>query len=179
ERALTARQQRQPLDLLTGGLHVHLDARRQQVVGVGEADASAATRKQHRKQIIERGAGIFERRREDVFHAVVELVNDREQVFARVGEVGELVGEELVPLLERRELLQRERVHPAQLRELALEPREARLLLCPHERDATAKCRRLRRLFGHVPRVLGKRIRRLLHFAVHGGRDLLDIGREG
>ena len=60
---------------------------------------------------------------------LVDLVDDRQQVLAGRRQVGQLLGEELVPLLERRELLEGERVDPAELRELALGAREARLLL--------------------------------------------------
>ena len=42
------------------------------------------------------------------------------QVLAGLRQVGELLGEELVPLLERGELLERERIDPSELRELAL-----------------------------------------------------------
>ena len=50
------------------------------------------------------------------------------------GEIGELLGEEHVPLLERGELLERERVDPAELCELALGAGEAALLLVAGER---------------------------------------------
>ena len=63
---------------------------------------------------------VFERREEDHLHPLVELLDDRDQVLAGLRQIGELLGEELVPLLERRELLERERVDPPELRELAL-----------------------------------------------------------
>ena len=121
ERPLAARQQRQSLDLLAGRPHRDLDAGRERDrrgsvsemlpvppgKRIGNTSPNAALR-------------VLERREEDRLHPLVELVDDRQQVLAGLGEVGELLGQELVPLLERRELLERERIDATELRELAL-----------------------------------------------------------
>ena len=143
ERPLATGEQREPLDLLARGLHRHLDAGGEHVLGVGKMDAATAAREQHREDLVERVLGVFERRPEDVLHLLVDLVDDRQQVLAGRGEVGELLGEEPVPLLERLELLERQRVHSAELAQLALRRREAGLLLGADERDGAGLLRRI------------------------------------
>ena len=128
ERALPSAEEREALDLLARRLDAHLDAGREQVLRIGELDAAGAPGEQDREDDIEGGPGVLERRREDVLHLLVDLLDDREQVPARVREVGELLGEEPVPLLERLELLERERIHPAELGELAFGTGEPLLL---------------------------------------------------
>ena len=93
-----------------------------------------AAREEHREHLGERRLGVVERAAEDRLHLGVDLLDDRDQVFSSVREVGELLAQELVALFERRELLEGERVHPAQLRELALGRSEAPLLLVALER---------------------------------------------
>ena len=88
EGALAAAQQRQALDLLARGLHRHLDSGGEHVVGVGEVNAAGAAREQDREDLVEGRPGVLERGAEDVLHLLVDLVDDREQVLAGVGEVG-------------------------------------------------------------------------------------------
>ena len=65
---------------------------------------------------------VGERGGEDVVDALVDLADDGEQVAAGGLEVLELGGQEAVPLLQRRELLQRQRVDLAEGGEVALGP---------------------------------------------------------
>ena len=74
--------------------------------------------------------GVFEGGEEDHLHPLVELFDDRDEVLARLRQVGQLFREELVPLLERRELLEGERVHAAELGELPLSVLQPSALLC-------------------------------------------------
>ena len=78
-------------------------------------DAAGAAREEHGEHRVERSLGVLERGAEDVLHLLVDLVDDREEVFAGVREVRKLVDEELVALLECLELFEGERVHPAEL----------------------------------------------------------------
>src|SRR5690606_6134003 len=78
--------------------------------------------------LAERLLGVLERRREDHLHPLVELGDDREQVLPRLRQIRQLLREERVPLFERGELLQCQRIDPAQLRELALVILQAALL---------------------------------------------------
>ena len=90
--------------------------------------------------------GVFERCQEDRLHPLVELVDDREQVLARLGEIGELLGQELVPLLERGEFLEGERIHAAELRELAFGVLQAPALLRAIERNGCRDLSALRKV---------------------------------
>ena len=71
---------------------------------------------------------------EDLLDPGVDLADDVEQVLAGPLEVLELLGEEAVPLLQRAELLERERVHRAEHRQLALGGAQPLLLLLADER---------------------------------------------
>ncbi len=88
-------------------------------VGIGERDAPGSTREQHREDLAESRPRVFERGEEDHLHPLVELFDDRDEVLPRLRQVGELLGEELVPLLECRELFECERIHASELGELA------------------------------------------------------------
>ncbi len=56
---------------------------------------------------------------EDLLDPLVDLLDDVQEVLARGLEILQLLGQELVPLLQRRELLQRQRVDLAE-REIVL-----------------------------------------------------------
>ena len=71
---------------------------------------------------------------EDPLDPLVDLLDDVEQVALGLLEVLELVGEELVPLLERGELLERQRVDPAEGVQRALGLAQPLLLDLAHER---------------------------------------------
>ena len=79
--------------------------------------------------------GVLERLGEDPLDALVDLLDDVEQVALGVLEVLELLGEELVPLLEGGELLEGERVDAPERVQLALGLAQPLLLRLAHERD--------------------------------------------
>ncbi len=83
---------------------------------------------------------------EDLLDALVDLLDDVEEVALGALEVLELGREEGVPLLERRELLERERVDPAEGLQAPLGPAQPLLLLVAHVGG------RLGRLRGVLPR---------------------------
>src|SRR5690606_39614490 len=100
---------------------------REHVVGVGEQQPALAAGEQPAEDALELARGVGERLGEDGLDALVDLADDLLEVGARLLEVGELLGEEQVPLLERGVLLQRERVYPAELGERALARKRTRL----------------------------------------------------
>ena len=80
---------------------------------------------------------------EDLLDLGVDVVDDVEQVLAGLAQVVELLGEELVPLLQRRELLQRERVDLAEHRHRPLGAAQPLGLLLAVVRDSARPARSL------------------------------------
>src|SRR5690606_26583592 len=113
ERALAAGEQREPLDLLARGARLDLEPRRQQVVGIGEDEPSLTAREEPLEDALELDSSVLEGLGEDALDPLVDLPDDVEEVALGALEVLELLGEELVPLLEGRELLEREGVDAA------------------------------------------------------------------
>ena len=134
QRLLPTGQQRQPFDLLAGRTRLHLDAGGEHVVGVGEpqpALAAGEQRGEHPAELtLHIGVGVGEHLQD----ARVDVGHDVEQVFAGGLDVLELGGQEVVALLQRGELLQRQRVDPAQLGQLSFGAFGATLLGGPVER---------------------------------------------
>ena len=83
--------------------------------------------------MFERTASVFEGVGEDDLHTLVEIGDDLQQVFASLGEVVELVGQELVTLLKSRKLLERKWVDRTESLEQLLGVAQALLLLCAVE----------------------------------------------
>ena len=99
------------------------------------------------KAVLDVGVGLGE----DLLDPLVDLADDVEQVAAGALEVLELLGEELVPLLERRELLERQRVDPAELGQRPLggaQPLGLLLAVEGHRRGAAPRPRPPRRWTG-------------------------------
>src|SRR5690606_38446712 len=71
---------------------------------------------------------------EEALHLLVEVGDDREQIGTGFREVLQLLGEKLVPLLERRKLLERERIDATELGETFLCASETLLLLFSRKR---------------------------------------------
>src|SRR5690606_16844321 len=88
-------------------------------------------REKNGKHLFERSLGVGEGVRKDALHPVVEVADDLEQIFARLSQVLKLFGEEEVPLLERREFFERERVDSPEFREPLLGLSEPLFLLRP------------------------------------------------
>ena len=134
QRPLATGEQREPLDLLAGRPRLDLDAGVEHVVGVGEDQPPLAAGEQPGERRLEGllhvGVGLGE----DLLHPRVDLADDVEQVVAGLLEVLELLGEEAVPLLQRRELLERQRVDRAEHRQLALGGAQPLGLLLADER---------------------------------------------
>jgi hypothetical protein len=120
QRALTAGQQRQPLDLLPRRAGLDVDAGGQHVVGVGEHQPALAAGEQPGEDPLEGLLDVAVRLGEDLLDPLVDLLDDVEQVAPGLLQVVELFGQEPVPLLHRVVLLQRERVDPPELVECAL-----------------------------------------------------------
>ena len=112
--ALATGEQGEPLDLLAGWPGLHLDAGGEHVAGVGEDEPPLAAREQPREDVVEGRADVGPGLGEDLLDPLVDLRDDVEQVLAGPAEVLELLAEELVPLLQGGELLERERVDPAE-----------------------------------------------------------------
>src|SRR5262245_40803757 len=176
QRALAPRQQGQPLDLLARRPGLDVDAGGQHVVGLGQHQAALAAGEQPREDLLELGRGVGERRREHLLDPVIDLFDHGEQVPPGLLEVFELGGEERVALLQRRELLQGERVDLAELGKLALRGGGPLLLLGPEVRDRPH--RRGLRVPGDEVRhpivVCGGRLRLVRHRHRHVGSVLGD-----
>ena len=136
------------------------------LVGVGQRDAAGPPGNSTGNTSANAAWCLRTRPRKIDLHPLVELLDDREQVLAGLREVGELLGEELVPLLERRELLEGERVHPPELGQLALGVLQSPLLLS----------RTVRRR-GSAPRPSGRRARNRLVRAVLRNENVFGRGR--
>ena len=128
QRLLAAGQQRQPLDLLAGRPRLDLDAGGQHVVGVGEQQPALAAGEQRRKHLLELAFHVDVGLGEHLQDAVVDVGDDVEQILAGRLDVLELGGQEVVALLQRGELLQRQRIDPAELVEFAFGLLRAALL---------------------------------------------------
>src|SRR5499433_3932951 len=176
QRALAPRQQGQPLDLLARRPGLDVDAGGQHVVGLGQHQAALAAGEQPREDLLELGRGVGERRREHLLDPVIDLFDHGEQVPPGLLEVFELGGEERVALLQRRELLQGERVDLTELGKLALRGGGPLLLLGPEVRDRPH--RRGLRVPGDEVRhpivVCGGRLRLVRHRHRHVGSVLGD-----
>lgn len=149
QRALPAGEQRQPLDLLARGPGLDVHARGEHVVGVGQDQPSLTAREQPAEDALELPGGVPEGLGEDLLDALVDLLDDLEQVGAGLLQVLQLLAEELVPLLQRRELLQRQRVDLAELLVGALGGLQPLLLLGADE-GARAVARVLRVFREHL-----------------------------
>ena len=134
QRLLPTGQQRQPLDLLAGRTGLHLDAGGQHVVGVGEPQPALAAGEQRGEHPLELALHVGVGVGEHLQDAGVDVGHDVQQVLACGLDVLELGGQEVVALLQRRELLERQRVDPAQLGQLAFGAFGATLLGGPVER---------------------------------------------
>ena len=110
-----------------------------EVVGVRQRDAAGPPGKRIGKTSPNAARVSSKAARKIVLHPLVELFDDRHEVLARLREVRELLGEELVPLLEGGELFERERVDPAELGELALGLLQATALLTDRDTDGSAR----------------------------------------
>ena len=131
---LAAGEQREALDLLARRAGLDLDTGRQHVGGVGQHEPSLTAGEEPREGRVEGLGHVGVRLGEDLLDPLVDLADDVEEVLAGPTQVLELLGEELVPLLHGVELLERERVDPAEHRQLALGGLEPLLLLLAHER---------------------------------------------
>src|SRR5215470_12993944 len=193
-RALAAGQQGQPLDLLARGPRLEVDPGRQHVVGLGQDQLALAAGEQAPEDLLELPGGVLEGGREHLLDPVVHLLDDGQQVAAGLLEVLELRGEERVPFLQGRVRLQGQRVHLAELVELALRRGGPPLLLGPDVGDggtrriaAVRRCSLLtaggrhlgvgrpgRRRYQHVRAVLGDQRRGVHAELLHGAPgDLL------
>ena len=105
----TAASERSPPDLLADRTHGDLDPGRQRRVGVGERDAAGSSRKEDREDLAEGDLRVLERLEEDGPHPLVELLDDGREILSGTRQIVELIHEEFVTLLERGELLQRQR----------------------------------------------------------------------
>ena len=155
QRPLAAGEQREPLDLLARRPGLDLDAGGEHVAGVGEHETALAAGEEPGEGLVEGllhvGVGLGE----DLLDARVDLADDVEEVLAGALEVLELLGEELVPLLHRRELLERERVDPAEHRQRALGGAQPLDLLLAHERRGLGRLLALGHLAGERDGVVG------------------------
>ena len=80
ERALAAGEQREPLDLLARRAGLDLDAGREHVAGVGEDQPALAAGEQPGEDPLELRRGVVEGLGEDLLDALVDLLDDVEQV---------------------------------------------------------------------------------------------------
>ena len=101
---------------------------------VGEDEPPLTAGEEPLEDPLELDRGVLEGLGEDALDALVDLLDDVEQVALGVLEVLELLGEELVTLLEGRELLEGERVDAPQRVQLALGLAQPLLLGLTHER---------------------------------------------
>ena len=118
---------------MPGGPGLDLDPGGQHVGRLGQHKVTFAAREQAREDVLEGDAHVVPRLGEHLLHPLVDLADDVEQVAAGALEVLELLAEELVALLQRGELLERERVDLAQHRERPLGRAQPLLLLRPDE----------------------------------------------
>src|SRR4029077_20783736 len=97
----------------------------------GQDQPALTTGEQPPEDLLELTGGVLEGGREHLLDPVVHLLDHGQQVAAGLLEVFELRGEERVPLLQGRVLLQGQRVHLAELVQLALRRGRPPLLLGP------------------------------------------------
>ena len=112
--AFAAGKQREPLDFLAGRAGFDLDAGGEHVGGVGQDQPALAAGEQPGEDADKLPGGVLERLGKDLLDAVVDFLDDVQQVLAAGLQVFELGAEELVALLKRGELLERQRVDLAQ-----------------------------------------------------------------
>ena len=120
--ALATGQQREPLDSLAGRSRLDIDAGREHVVGIGQHEPALAAGEEPADDRLEFVRNVGIRGTEDLLHPVVHFPDHRQQVTAGLLQVLKLRHQECVPLLERSELFQRERIDLAELIELPLGP---------------------------------------------------------
>src|SRR5512133_1249226 len=113
QRAFATGQQRKPLDLLAWRTGLDVYPRGQPVARFSQDQPTFAAWEEAREDALECRRDVGIRVREDLLHPVSDLDDDVEEVPARLPQVLELLGEELVSLLEGAELLQSQRVDPA------------------------------------------------------------------
>ncbi len=113
-------KQREPLHLLARRPGLELDPGRKHVVRLGEDQLALAAGENAAEDLLELPRGVGERVGKHLLHPVVDLLDHREQVTAGLAEILELGDQERVPLFERGELLERQRVDLAKLVKLAL-----------------------------------------------------------
>ena len=97
QRALAARQQREPADDLPRRPRLDLDARVQQIVRVGEHEAARPAGEQHCEQLGEVARHVGERGVEDADDLLVDRLDHARELAPRVAHVVELLLQELVP----------------------------------------------------------------------------------
>ena len=114
QRALATGEQGQALDLLPRRPGLHLDARRQHVLWVGEDQPPLPAREEPREDPTEGRSGVEIGVGEDPLDPFVVRLDDVEQVALGAAEVLQRGREEGMPLLERGELFQSQRVDPAE-----------------------------------------------------------------
>src|SRR4030095_4874635 len=119
--ALAARAQGEAAGALAGRAGLDLDAAGQQVVGLGEDEAALAAGEQQPEGALELLGHVLEGLAEDLTDAVVDRPDDLEEVAAALLQVLELAGQEGVALLQGLELLEGERVDPAEQGQAAVE----------------------------------------------------------
>ncbi len=163
QRLLATGQQREPLDLLAGRARLDLDAGGQHVVGVGEQQPALAAGEQRGEHLGELAFHVGVGLGEHLQDAVVDVGDDVEQILARALDVLELGRQEVVALLQRGELLERQWVDPAQFGEFTLGLLGPALLGGPVERHRRGRGHLLAALLGllvlgHLQ--LGRRQRR-------------------
>jgi hypothetical protein len=115
QRPLAAGEQREPLDLLARRPGLDLDAGGEHVLGVGQDQPALAAREQPAEDALELAGRVPKASVKTCSTRSSTSFTTCQQVGAGLLQVLQLLGEELVPLLQRRELLQRERVHLAEL----------------------------------------------------------------
>jgi hypothetical protein len=97
-----------------------------------------STGEQDGQNCVERSFRVAERIDENRLHAIIDFVDDLNQVESCLLEVGQLFGEEMVALFERREFFECEWVHPAELIHRLLGGLQARFLFDSHKRNRIA-----------------------------------------
>ena len=110
---LAAREQRQPLHVLAGRLGRDLDAGVEEVVGLGEAEASLAAREQRLEQQLEVGGHVDEGRTEHSLDLGVDRADHPVEVAAGGANVVQLASQQLVALVELVVLGQSQRIDRA------------------------------------------------------------------
>ena len=129
---LATGEQREPLDLLARRPRLDVEPGGEHVVRVGEDQPTLAAGEQPAEDPLELDRDIVVGLGEDPLDPLVDLADDVEQVALDRLRSSSWVGEERVPLLQRGELLQRQRVDPPERREPPLAAAQPLLLGLAH-----------------------------------------------